>query len=233
MWDLESAGNRAVYFEGSSGAVPAAPYRPGFASARASSGLNVVSLELTGRYGLDVKPGSSGFSVRTEDGKRTIAVLDAVNADCPLDRTQNYANRILLTLAEDLPLDAACLVHHPAFITSDPIDASALVAAKAEQTMPPEGYRLGAVYDRARASVEFRLWAPTARAVSVRLWEKSVAVAPSAAPCDRISLILDSATGVWHGSFSRRDPAGTPPGCFMTIRSPPRRGRSPCPIRTV
>lgn len=71
---------------------------------------------------------------------------------------------------------------------------------------PPADFELGAVYDAKAKAVEFRLWAPLAKSVSLLLFDK-----PLAAVADSLKTLTpvkNAATGVWTVSFAERDPAG-------------------------
>lgn len=197
-----NATNAWVIFQGDQKSYPYGPYNPTIDFARLVSEREIV-LELSGRYGLPLEPGSGGFTARYQGGAE-LRVVDAVNNADPDNRPNNYARRVRLVLAEDARLDAPIVVSHPAFLAPARVDAAALAAERADKIVPPEGYRLGAIYDAATKSAEFRLWSPFASRVSLRLYRRSLAREADYA----LELKKDAATGVWSARFDRADPDG-------------------------
>ncbi len=197
------ASNAWAIFQNDSKTYPYGPYVPAIDGARLSAKKEIV-LELSGRYGLDLEAGPSGFSLAYADGSRGIAILDAVNNADPDTRQNNYARRVRLLLAEEAPLDAALLVSHPAFLAPARVESAALAAALADDIVPPESYRLGAIYDPRAKSAEFRLWSPFAGAVTLRLYRQSLGRKPDYS----LPMAKDAASGVWSARFDAADPEG-------------------------
>jgi len=198
-----AASNEWVIFQNDGKTYPYGPYVPTIEGARLVS-RNELVLELSGRFGLGLEPGADGFALEFSDGSRSIAVFDAVNNADPENRKNNYARKVLLKLAEDAPLDASLIVSHPAFLAPVRVESAALAASLADGVVPPSDYRLGAIYDAASKSVEFRLWSPFASAVKVRLYADSLSEAMDYG----VDLAKDGATGVWTATFDMEDPDG-------------------------
>ncbi len=195
--------NEWVIFEKDGKTYAYGPYVPTIDNAKLSSASEIV-LELSGRFGLPTEAGSGGFVVSRADGSGELAILDVVNNADPANKANNYARRVLVKLAAEAPLDAPLVVSHPSFLAPVAVDSAALAASLADKVVPPEGYKLGALYDAASKSVEFRLWSPFASKVVVRLYKSS-----QAAKADwSLELAKDAATGVWTGRFSTVDPDG-------------------------
>lgn len=192
-----------VVFEGEQKTYPYGPYVPSIERARLDAGREIL-LDLSGHYGLDFKPGNSGFYVRSADGQREFTILDSRNLADLDTRENNYARWVRLHLAEDIPLDQPVVVGHPEFLTDLPLDATLYANRLAESLVPPESYRLGAVYDASRRAVEFRLWTPFASRVQVRLYSRSLAERADYS----LDLTKDTATGIWSAYFGERDPDG-------------------------
>ncbi len=197
------AGNEWVVFQGDQKTYHYGPYVPSIEAARLIS-PNEIVLDLSGRYGLSLEPGPSGFSVRYADGSGEIAVVDAVNNADPANRKNNYARRVKLTLGEEVRLDRPIEVVHPSFLAPTTVNTSGLAATMADNIVPPEGFKLGAIYDAVRKSVEFRLWSPFASRVTARLYRTSLASTADYS----LDLAKDPNTGVWQGSFDSVDPDG-------------------------
>lgn len=197
------ASNEWVVFQNDQKTYPYGPYVPTIDVARLVSQTEIL-LDLSGRYGLSSDKGDSGFVVQYADGTKTLTVLDAVNNADPENKLNNYTKRVRLILAEPAPLDAPLVVSHPKFLAPVPVDSGALAASMADSIVPPEDYQLGAIYNEAAKSVEFRLWTPFASKVQVRLYKQSLAKSADYT----LELSKDAATGVWSGTFNRVDPEG-------------------------
>jgi len=197
------ATNEWVVFQGDQKTYPYGPYVPTIETARLLSQEEIL-LNLSGRYGLSTDMGDSGFVVQYADGSKTISILDAVNHTDPENKLNNFTKRVRLILAEPAPLDAPLVVSHPKFLAPVPVDSAALVASMAETITPPEGYQLGALYNAASKSVEFRLWSPFASKVQVRLYKQSLAKTSDY----ELELSKDEKNGVWTGTFNTIDPDG-------------------------
>jgi len=197
------ATNEWVVFQGDQKTYPYGPYVPTIETARLLSQEEIL-LNLSGRYGLSTDMGDSGFVVQYADGSKTISILDAVNHTDPENKLNNFTKRVRLILAEPAPLDVPLVVSHPKFLAPVPVDSAALVASMAETITPPEGYQLGALYNAASKSVEFRLWSPFASKVQVRLYKQSLAKTSDY----ELELSKDEKNGVWTGTFNTIDPDG-------------------------
>ncbi|MCX7655047.1 MAG: alpha-amylase family glycosyl hydrolase [Treponemataceae bacterium] len=198
-----SATNEWVIFQGDQKTYPYGPYVPSIEMARLVSRTEIL-LDLSGRYGLDIEKGDSGFKVAFSDGTGYLPVLDAVNSADPDNKKNNYTKKVKLILAQEAPLDKPLVVEHKSFLAPVVVNTTALVASLADTVVPEMDYQLGAIYDEKTKSVEFRLWSPFASAVKVRLFKQSLAEKADYT----IDLTKDLKTGVWKGIFNTVDPDG-------------------------
>ncbi|WP_230757569.1 alpha-amylase family glycosyl hydrolase [Teretinema zuelzerae] len=201
LWDI-ALSNSVVIFSGDSNVYAARDYKPKALSAALSS-LTEIQLTLSGRYGLDIDGGPSGFSVSSPSGK-TWPIARVSNAEFPDDPSRNNARRVVITLAGEATLSEPLIVSNPVFEGSKAVDSSRLAITLAEKTLPSRDQPLGARYDSARKSASFALWAPTSSAAVLNLY----AGADSASPDYRVPMAFDSRQGIWTASFSEKDPEG-------------------------
>lgn len=197
------AGNEWVVFQNDQKTYRYGPYVPSIEAARLVA-LNQIVLELSGRYGLALEQGSSGFSVRYADGSGEVQVVDAVNNADPANRKNNYARRVLLKLKQDVRLDMPLVVSHPAFLAPVPVNTTTLAASMADRIVPPSDMQLGALYDAVKKRVEFRLWTPFASRVTARIYRASLADKADF----EVEMTRQAETGVWTGVFDAVDPEG-------------------------
>jgi pullulanase len=210
VWNLDVS-NEIVVFSGDQNTYPYGAYRPFFESATmvTTTRLDVV---LSGRHALQPFPDDNGFVVRRADGSETYGIADVQNPASLDDRRRNYTKELRITLSDELPVGPALVIDHPAYREPLRINNTDLLIARAESTIPAGDYRLGALYDPAQGSVEFRLWTPFSTSVAARLYEESGALSPDYV----IALTLDEATGVWSGTFDEVDPEGMFYDYFVT-----------------
>lgn len=193
--------NAWVIFSGDQKTYPLGEYKPTIDSATLT-GPTTLRLELSGRHGLSTEPSSNGFVIKSSDGTITYPVLDMVNAGVPDDRSKNYARRIIVTLGQKPDLSKGIDVSHPEYLAPRAVLTHAVAIAQAEETTPPADYPLGAIYDPAKKSVEFRLWAPLAEEVTVRIYKTS-----EGSKADwTLPLAKNQKTGVWTRLFADTDP---------------------------
>ena len=133
-----------------------------------------IQVTFSGRYGLDLDGGDSGFTVETREGK-TYPIKKIVNAESPDDLSKNYARRAIITLGEAVQASDALILKNPIFEGDKQIDSSKLAIEMAEKSLPAKNATLGAAYDAKTKSATFSLWAPTSskrRSRKPRLYRK-------------------------------------------------------------
>ena len=192
---------KIVIYSGDPNTYAVKEYQPQIMSAVLSS-ENTISLVFSGKYGLATDGSASGFVVSDETGK-SYAITDVINAETETHE-ENFAKKVTVTLAENIPLTRTLTISHPAFESSKTVDNTALAITLAEKTVPALDETLGASYDRATKSVTVKLWAPTSSAVQVNFYKDARAVKADYTK----ELSYDSATGVWTATFSDVDPNG-------------------------
>jgi Type II secretory pathway, pullulanase PulA and related glycosidases len=201
MWDT-NVSNTVVIFSGDSNTYAAKEYHPKAMTAVLNSATEIQVL-FSGRYGLDLDGGASGFTVETKSGK-SYPIAKVVNTESPDDLSKNYARRATITLSEPVGPSDALILKNPVFEGDKAIDGSKLAVKMAEASMPSKDAVLGAVYNEGKKSVTFNLWAPTSSAATVNLYKVD-----AAATADYTSaMTLDSKTGIWSATFSDVDPDG-------------------------
>src|SRR5574344_461949 len=192
---------KIVIYSGDPNTYAVKEYQPQFMSAVLLS-ENTISLVFSGKYGLATDGSASGFVVSDETGK-SYAITDVINAETETHE-ENFAKKVTVTLAENVPLTRTLTISHPAFESSKTVDNTALAITLAEKTVPTLDETLGASYDRATKSVTVKLWAPTSSAVQVNFYKDAMAIKADYTK----ELSYDSATGVWTATFSDIDPNG-------------------------
>ncbi len=201
VWDT-NVSNVIAVFSGDQATYAAKEYKPKAMTASLESETK-IQLLLSGRYGLDTDGGPSGFSVVSKSGK-TYSIAKAYNAESPDDLSKNYARRVTIELSEPVDPSDALVLRNPVFEGDKDIDSSKLAVKLADRAVPGKNAVLGALYDPAAKSVEFRLWAPTSSSATANLYAGGSDKTPAAT----VALSLDKATGVWSGAFSERDGDG-------------------------
>lgn len=201
VWDT-NVSNVIAIFSGDQATYAAKEYKPKAMTAVLESETQ-IQLLLSGRYGLDTDGGPSGFTVASKSGK-DYKIAKVYNTESPDDPSKNYARRVTVELSENVDPADALILKNPVFEGDKPVDASKLAVKLAERAVPAKDYELGALYDPAKKSVEFRLWAPTSSKAVANLYKGGSDKAPLAS----VSLALDKATGVWSGVYSASDPDG-------------------------
>jgi len=192
---------RIVIFSGDQNTYAVKAYQPSFMNATLTA-QNVVSLALSGKYGLDTNGGASGFKVTDETGKE-YQITDVINTDTQ-DHAENFAKNVTVTLAENVPLTKTLTISNPVFESSKTVDGTALAITLAENTVPAAGETLGAVYNKAGKSVTVKIWAPTSSAATLNLYKVD-----SAKTADYTKeMTFDEKTGVWSAVFNTVDPNG-------------------------
>lgn len=201
VWD-SNVSNAVVIFSGDNNTYAAKEYKPKAMTAVLSTPTE-IQVTFSGRYGLDLDGGDSGFTVETRDGK-TYPIKKIVNAESPDDLSKNYARRAIITLGEAVQASDALILKNPIFEGDKQIDSSKLAIEMAEKSLPAKNATLGAVYDAKTKSATFSLWAPTSSKAVLNLYKNDEAENPDYTA----SMKLDAKTGVWSVLFNEVDPDG-------------------------
>lgn len=200
VWDIEK-GNEVVVFSGDQVNYAVGEYTPDILQAGFTD-TTTIEAQLSGRHALEVEPSDNDFVVKSVDGSSQIAISDITTLDNPDDRTQNYSDRIRITLAERVDVSETWQLAHPEYLAPTTISTAGLVAGEADNFTPPDDVELGAVYDQSAGSVTFRVWSPFASSMTAQLYQQS----GQGAPDYSVELNQDQDTGVWSGSFGEIDP---------------------------
>ncbi|ULQ60952.1 alpha-amylase [Brucepastera parasyntrophica] len=202
FWDTKVSKSIAI-FSGNMNTYAAEDYKPKALTAVLTSETE-IQVMLSGRYGLDTDGGPSGFTVETKDGGKVYKIAKVFNTDSPKDYSYNYTRTVTIELAEPAGISEAIILKNPVFEGDKQIDGSKLAISLAESSVPGKDITLGAVYDAAKKSVTFNLWAPTSSAATVQLYRRDTAASPDFT----VPMTLDKKTGVWTAAFSQTDPDG-------------------------
>jgi secreted pullulanase len=195
--------NEWVIFSNDDKTYAYGPYKPTIDGARLTA-PDKIQIDLSGRQALTVDPSSNGFVVDGGAGSPVYTVKDAFNTGVPDDRTKNFTKRVTLVLDRPVDLSHPITVSHKSYLAPAAVNTQALAAQLAETTVPPADYALGPIYDPAKKSVEFRLWAPLSSDVKVQVYKASGAASPDWT----LPLVKNAATGVWTVTFNAVDPDG-------------------------
>ncbi len=201
VWD-SNVSNAVVIFSGDNNTYAAKEYKPKAMTAVLST-TTEIQVTFSGRYGLDLDGGDSGFTVETREGK-TYPIKKIVNAESPDDLSKNYARRAIITLGEAVQASDALILKNPIFEGDKQIDSSKLAIEMAEKSLPAKNATLGAAYDAKTKSATFSLWAPTSSKAVLNLYKNDEAENPDYTA----SMKLDAKTGIWSVLFNEVDPDG-------------------------
>lgn len=189
IWDANLS-NACVIFTENQTTFNVSEYKPKLTTAKFESN-NTIVVELSDRYGLDLKPGTSNFIVTDVETGKKIKIKDAINADS--SRVNNLANRVRITLGKEVDISRSFAVSHPVFEAPCKIDASDLMWKIAEQTIPTSDVKLGCTYDANTNNASFVLWAPSSTSVILNLYDKDGLVEPT----KTVKMSFDKKTGLW------------------------------------
>ena len=114
---------------------------------------NTLVATLSDAYGLDLVPGSAGFTVKDALTGEEYAVVDAVNTVGP--RENNYAKSVLITLGSNVNVNSTIEIAHPRFEAPVKVDFSEFAWKEAEKTIPAADVKLGCTYDAATNKASF------------------------------------------------------------------------------
>lgn len=125
---------------------------------------NTILVNLNVYYGLQKDVGSSGFVV--SNGSTALTVLDSLSANTN-DKSKNAANKVILTIQEDLVCGNEYTVSHTAFNPDSgvTVDLTTLVKTADEYTGDDLGVTLSG------SSATFKTWAPAASNVTLLVYE--------------------------------------------------------------
>ena len=198
IWDT-NVSKRIAIFSGDSATYAAAEYKPSIVSAELAA-LNRIELTLSGKYGLAVDGGASGFSVSTKEGK-TYAVAKTYNALSPSNPMDNMTRNVSIVLAENAGIADSLIVKNPDFRGEAAVNGTKIAIETAEAHSPSSDVELGCVYKDGKAV--FHLWAPTSSSVSLNLYKTAADKADYT-----VDMKKNEANGVWSAEFSQVDPDG-------------------------
>ena len=189
IWPV-SISNNCVVFQGDQETYNVSAYKPKIKQAVLKTETTLVAT-LSDAYGLDLVPGSAGFTVKDALTGEEYAVVDAVNTVGP--RENNYAKSVLITLGSNVNVNSTIEIAHPRFEAPVKVDFSEFAWKEAEKTIPAADVKLGCTYDAATNKASFVLWAPTSSSVVLNLYDKD----QLAEPTKSIDMNFDAATGTW------------------------------------
>ncbi len=195
-------GNFHVVFANDQKSHPLGKYVPTMDQVKYVTKKTILA-NVSGKHALTPAASDNGFSIKSLDGAVSYKILDVENPDSE-DRNANYTKKILFTIEGEADLAMPMYLSHPSYLEPVLVSSAALGASLADAMAPAADYKMGAIYDAANKSVEFRLWTPFASKVAVRLYKKSLAKDADFS----MELSKDAKTGVWSGVFKDADPDG-------------------------
>lgn len=199
IWDTNVSKKIAV-FSGDSATYAALEYKPSIRSAELAA-LNRIDITLSGKYGLDVDGGASGFSVVTSTGK-SYSVSKVYNTLDPSNPLDNMTRNVSIVLTENADIADSLLVKNPAFRGDAAVNNSKIAIEAAENMSPSSDVELGCIYKDGKAV--FNLWAPTSSSAVLNLYKKG-----DADKADyTVAMNKNAKNGVWTVEFSQVDPDG-------------------------
>ena len=190
---------KAVIYSQDQSTYTGKPYEPKFTSARLSA-LNKVELTFSGRFALDLEPGSSNFEISDNRGN-TYKICDVINSETE-DHGYNFAKKATVTLETPVSITDVLSINHPLFESKCQIDSTDLAIKLSEEKLPSADLKLGATY--VNKSVTVNIWAPTSSEAKLNLYKK----ASSKNPDYTVPMIFNPDNGVWTGTFAQVDPDG-------------------------
>ncbi len=199
MWNTNVSKKIAV-FSGDSATYAAQEYKPSILSAELAA-ENRIDLSLSGKYGLAVDGGFSGFSVRTAAGK-DYAISKVINTLAPDNVFDNMTKNVSILLAENADIGDSLLVKNPAFLSDFPVNSTKLAVQIADAHSPAADVELGCAYADGKA--KFNLWAPTSSAATLNLYKSAAAGTPDFT----VEMTKNEKNGVWSAEFGDTDPDG-------------------------
>lgn len=125
---------------------------------------NTILVNLNVYYGLQKDVGSSGFVV--SNGSTALTVVDSLSANTN-DKSKNAANKVILTVQEDLVCGNEYTVSHTDFNPDGgvTVDLTTLVKTADEYTGDDLGVTLSG------SSATFKTWAPAASSVTLLVYD--------------------------------------------------------------
>jgi pullulanase len=125
---------------------------------------NTIYVNLNVYYGLQKDTGSSGFVV--SNGSTALTVVDSLSANTN-DKSKNAANKVILTIQEDITCGNEYTVTHTDFKPDSgvTVDLTTLVKTADEYTGDDLGVTLSG------SSATFKTWAPAASSVTLLVYD--------------------------------------------------------------
>lgn len=199
IWDT-NVSNKVVIFSGDASTYAAQEYKPVMRSAELVE-LNRIDITLSGKYGLDVDGGTSGFSVVTSTGK-SYSVAKTYNTLAPDNPSDNMTRNVSIILSEMADIADSLIVKNPVFLKDAPVNNAKIAIKAAESMSPASDVELGCLYKDGRAV--FNLWAPTSSSATLNLYKKS-----DADKADYTATMKkNEENGVWTVAFDQVDSDG-------------------------
>ncbi len=195
MWNINTS-KKVVIFSGDQNTYAALPYKPSFKGADLT-GLNEITLQLSGRYGLDTDGTPSGFVVKVNGKPVKIA-----KAENPSDSSLNFTKDVKITLSSNVDIGDSVTVGNPAFLGTISVNNAKLAVQMAEKMIPSNDVALGCTYKK--GSALFNLWAPTSSSAVLNLYRKANAASPDYS----VPMKKNPSNGVWTAEFNKVDPDG-------------------------
>ena len=196
IWNSNTS-KKVVIFSGKQQTYAAADYKPSVTKASLVS-LNEVYVKLSGRYGLDTDGRASGFSVFDSDGK-SYEIQKVYNALQPENLNLNMTADVMVVLKDKASVSKNLILKNPKFLSDFNISSTDLAIQLAEKTLPKKDQLLGCSFDGSKAV--FNLWAPTASACSLNLYENSLDQEAS----KTFEMSYNSKTGIWSYEYEGND----------------------------
>lgn len=199
VWN-SSVSQKVVIFSDDQTTYAAADYKPAVKSAELVSEKE-IKITLSGRYGLDLDGGESGFSVVTAAGKE-YKIEKVYNTSQPNNPGANMTAEVTVLLSEPADIADSLVLKNAAFLADAAVSSARLAVQIAETRIPPAGTVLGCVFDGGAAS--FSLWAPTSSSAVLNLYRTGDAESPDFT----VPMTFDARTGVWKATFDSENPDG-------------------------
>ena len=199
LWNINDY-NRVAIFSLDDKTYSASEYKPSIESAKLVT-PHEITLTLSGRFGLDVDGGFSGFSVTDSDGKE-YKIAKVYNTNKPKNPELNMTSDVTIVLAENANVVEKLIVKNPQFFSDAAVSNTDLAIEIANSKIPSKETVLGCTLNDGTA--EFNLWAPTSSSATVNIYK----IADAAKPDYTVDMTMNDKTGVWSAVFDAEDPDG-------------------------
>ena len=199
VWNANDCSKIAI-FSMDDRTYAAAEYKPSIENVKLVSSSE-IRVTLSGRFGLDVDGGLSGFSVVDTEG-RAYKIAKVYNTNSPKNPKVNMTKDVTIALAENANVVEKLMVKNPSFFSDASVDSTDLAVEIANSKMPSQDTVLGCTLNG--ASAEFNLWAPTSSSATVNIYK----TANASKPDYTVEMAMDEKTGVWSAVFDAENPDG-------------------------